>query len=342
MGQQSMIIVALSSLLLSISVFGIMGGWDSSSETTATLFEREQSLNITRSGVNLTVAKLRKQKTWRTGFSDLAVAGGRVSVKIESLGEDTVRIFSAGTISGFTHQSEVVAKLSSIFPNVESALTVFGDSVEFTNDGKAFKIDGRDYKLGGETLGSYAPVSGIGVQSGKIVEDVEKNLDPKLTDQIQGKGGAPSIGDFNTSNLTALQTFYKERATMILPPGKYASNVVLSTIAHPEIVYVPGDLEWAGTISGAGILVVDGALTMKGTIKWEGIVLALSGTVNVDFDGLGSPTIIGTVWVGNNTSAGVTKVKISGNPTIKYSYITLMTVLGNLGLLEVEIISYYE
>ncbi len=126
MGQQALIIVALSSLLVGVSVLGFMGAWDYSNETTASLFEREQALNITRSGVNLAISRLRQQKTWRTGFSNFAVSGGSVSVRIVDMGLDTVRITSVGTINGVQHTSVLEAKLSSIFPTVESALTVFG------------------------------------------------------------------------------------------------------------------------------------------------------------------------------------------------------------------------
>ncbi|PLX23218.1 MAG: hypothetical protein C0600_15660 [Ignavibacteria bacterium] len=342
MGQQSMIIVVLSSLLLSISVFGIMSGWNFSNETTAELFEREQALNITRSGVNMAVSKLRKQKTWRTGFDEVRVAGGSVSVGVQSLGLDTVRIISVGTINGFSHQAEVVAKLSSIFPNVESALTVFGDSVEFHNDGKSFLIDGRDYMPNATGFGPYPPVSGMGVQSEKIVKDLKSHLDPKIENNFQGAGGVPSIGSFSPSDLAALHKFYADRATTTLPPGAYAYNGVFGTLDDPEIVYVPGDLEWNGTIKGSGILVVDGKLQLSGNIAWDGIILTLSGDVTIELGGTGNPHILGTVWVGNTDPSNITDVTITGNPSIKYSYLTLMTVLGNLGLLDVEILSYYE
>lgn len=342
MGQQSMIIVVLSSMLLSISVFGIMSGWNFSNETTAELFEREQALNVSRSGVNLAISKLRKKKVWRTGFHDLPVAGGVVNVGVKTLGDDTVRIISVGTINGHSHQSDVVAKLSSIFPNVESALTVFGDSVEFHNDGKAFLVDGRDYLPDAKGFGPYPAVSAMGVQSEKIVKDIKNHLDPKIANNFQGAGGSPSIGSFSTTDLVALHKFYSERATIRLPAGSYSYNGIFGTLDDPEIVHVPGDLMWNGTIKGSGILVVDGKLQLSGNIQWDGIILTLSGDVTIELGGTGNPHILGTVWVGNTDPSNITDVTITGNPSIKYSYLTLMTVLGNLGLLDVEIISYYE
>ncbi len=342
MGQQSFIIVALSSLLLSVSLIGFMGNWDFSNETTATLFEREQALNVARSGVNMAVSRLRRQKTWRDGYTDVSVAGGSVSVRITDLGLDSVRIQSRGTINGVPHNILVEAKLSSIFPNVESALTVFGDSVSVTNAGKSFDIDGRDWNIDG-TMGASPAVNGIGVQTSKTVTDVKTQLiNNAVADRIWGAGGQPSVGQFGATDLVKLQNFYKERRTIVLPAGSYSANAVYGTLAKPEIVHVPGNLQWTGTISGAGILVVDGQLVMKGNIKWQGIILALSGDVTMDLGGTGNPSIMGTIWIGNSDPTKPTRVNILGNPSIKYSYQTLNTVLGNLGLLAVEIYKYYE
>jgi hypothetical protein len=325
-----------------MSVLGFMGAWDFSNNATATLFEREQALNITRSGVNLAISKLRHQKSWRTGFTNLSVSGGNVTVSVIDLGLDTVRITSRGTINGVTHNSVLEAKLSSIFPAVESALTIFGDSVQLTSNGKAFSIDGNDYNIDG-TPGTSPAVNGVGVQSVESVADVAAQLAAaSITDCVIGKGGTPSIGDFSSSNLTELHKFYKDRATIILPSGSFAGNAVYGSLDIPEIVYVPGDLTWTGTITGTGILVVDGQLTMKGKVTWRGIVLAMSGDVLIDIGGTGTPSIIGTVWVGNTDPTAVTDVHMNGNPTIRYSYSTLMTILGNLGLLDVEVFRYYE
>lgn len=345
MGQQAIIIVALASLLVGISVTGFMGVWDYSNETTATLFEREQALNVSRSGVNLAVSQLRQQKSWRAGYTNLATAGGTVTVGIVDLGLDTVRITSVGTINNRTHTTVVDAKLSSIFPTVESALTVFGDSVHVSSSGKSFLIDGSDYRIDG-TKSANPSVHGLGVQSGESAQDVITQLETQsggsIAENVQGKGGAPSVGTFNTSNLNDLHQFYKDRATIILPAGKYASNTVIGSLERPEILYVPGDLEWSGTIIGTGILVVDGQLIMKGNIEWRGIVLAMSGDVTLELGGSGNPSILGTAWIGNKDPNKVTDVKVNGNPSIRYSYELLMTVLGNLGLLQVEMLRYYE
>ncbi len=217
--------------------------------------------------------------------------------------------------------------------------------MELSSDGKSFLIDGNDHNPDGSP-GIYPAVKGVGVQSMESVGDIKTQLATAkggaITDRVIGAGGVGSVGAFSSSNLSQLHQFYKDRKTILLPAGKYANNAVMGTIDKPEIVYVPGNLEWSGTIQGAGILVVDGQLIMKGKIEWKGIVLAMSGDVIIELGGTGTPSIMGTVWVGNTNPANVTHVHMNGNPTVAYSYTTLMTVLGNLGLLGVEVIKYWE
>lgn len=342
MGQQSIIIAVLASTLLSISAIGFFGKQTESTNTASTQVEQQQAYNVATTGVNLALAKLRKEKTWRSGYSNLSVASGRCNLTVTDIGTDTVRIVSQGLVGTQQHQSIVVAKLSSIFPTVESALTIFGDSVDFSNDGKAFDIDGRDYKNDGTTLGANPAVYGVGVQKTKIVNDINADLKAgKITANVLGKGGTPSVGTFSTTDLVALFNQYKGLATRTASPI-ISGNTMFGTLSSPEIVYVNGNLDWSGTISGAGILVVNGSIKMSGNISWKGIILTLSGDVQMNLGGSGNPHLIGTTFVGNTTKDQITKVNVTGNPSIKYSYSILQTILANLDLLAIEIISYYE
>jgi hypothetical protein len=342
MGQQSMIIVLLGSLMLSFSVFGFMGMWSNSTDTIADQYEREQAYNAATSAVNLSFSKLRLNKSWRTGYNGLSVANGTASLRVFDIGVDTVQIEAVGNYNGVQHRVSCVAKLRSIFPTVNSALTVFGDSVDFTNNGKSFWIDGRDHNAD-FSLGSNPAVDGIGLESSKVAEDVTNQVVSNGVDNlIVGQSGPPSIGTFPPMDLQQLRDYYAALRTMVIPPGKYANNAVLGTLAKPEIVHVPGDLEWDGVITGAGILVVDGALRLKGKITWSGIVLTLSGDVIIELGGTGTPRLLGTTFIGNKAGAVSTHVHVDGNPAILYSYSVIQTVLANLNLLRVEVIKYWE
>ncbi len=342
MGQQSLIIVLLASFMLSLSIGGYVGLWDRSTETSTNHFETEQAVSVSASGVNMAITKLRREKNWRTGFNAVSVAGGTCSVQIVDLGIDTVQIHSLGVIGPSRHISVVDVKLSSIFPMVTSALTVFGDSVDFTNIGKSFWIDGRDHLEDG-SLGPYPAVDGIGVETADVQADVISDITANgVANLVTGRNPIASVGQFSNMDLQQLRDFYVNYATITLPPGSYASNENFGSMARPEIVHIPGDLEWKGVITGAGILIVDGELSFKGKIQWKGIIITLSGAVKIELAGTGTPILTGTVLVGNNDPTKVTNVNVTGNPQILYSYGVIQKVLANLNLLRVEIIKYYE
>jgi hypothetical protein len=343
MGQQSIIIAVLSSFLLTMAVGGMTGAWNLSTDTIATQFEEEQAMNVANSGINLAISNLRQSKSWRTGYTNLTVANGSVTVRITDLGTDSVRINSTGTYGTATRTAVVHAKLSSIFPTAESALTIFGDSVEFDNDGKAFIVDGRDYTSNGSSFGGHDPVYGISVTANKIADYLKKDITAgKIASNVQGKGGSPSVGTFSNTNLDSLMNLYRTYATVKLPGGKYTGNAVYGTLDNPQIVHVSGTLEWKGNVTGAGILIVDGALLMGGNVEWKGIVMALSGDATLELGASGTPNIIGSSFIGSKNVSGVTKVHLNGNPSVKYSYSVLETVLAKLNLLQVEVTSYWE
>ncbi|MDH7516688.1 MAG: hypothetical protein QHI48_12540 [Bacteroidota bacterium] len=343
MGQQSMILVIMTSLLLGGAVMAFMGEWDTSTNTTTRQFSEEHALNVANSGMNLAVSRLRQNKLWRAGFTNLAVGGGTVTVGITDLGVDTVRVTSTGTYNGVTRRVVAVVRLGSIFPTVQSALAVYGDSVTFTNAGKSFLFDGSDYKADGVTLSGNPPVWGLGVQQDKIVDYLKNQITlDGVAPNVLGLGSTPSVGKFTADSIKVLRDFYKGMATRVLSAGKYSGNAVIGTLAAPEICYIPGNLEWDGTITGAGILVVDGQLLLKGKVSWSGIVIAVAGGLTLDLGASGTPALLGTTLVGNDNPLRITNVKVNGNPSVKYSYEAVATVLANLDLLRVQILSYYE
>jgi hypothetical protein len=344
MGQQMMIIALLSSFLLSAGVLGMMGVWQDSTDIAASRFEEEQAINIASTGVNMGISRLRQNKNWRSGYSNVSISdGGTVSVRLTNIGLDSVRVTSVASFNNTNHTTIAEVELSSIFPTVESALTIYGDSVNFTNAGKSFNIDGRDYNPDG-SKGAADDVHGIGVANTKIQAELKKQLvDGSISPNVIGKGGTGSVGTTVTTktDLLELRTFYKSLATLTLAPGAYSGNAVYGTLDYPEIVYVPGDLEWSGTVSGAGILVVDGALLLAGKVSWQGIIIAVSGEVELELGSSGTPSLIGTTLIGSSKS-NITNVHVNGNPQIKYSHLAIETVLQKLNLLNVAILSYYE
>jgi hypothetical protein len=105
---------------------------------------------------------------------------------------------------------------------------------------------------------------------------------------------------------------WKELATICLPAGKYSGSATFGTAAAPEIVYVNGDLEWTGNITGYGILVVSGDLVAKGTVTWKEMAIAYSGDVRMQVGSSGTPNFPGTCFIGTATFKEITNVHFNG------------------------------
>jgi hypothetical protein len=345
MGHQLIMLSVLASIFLSAGMITMVQNWQGSSRSVATQYNVEQANNVSNSGIQLSLSKLRLNRDWRTGFTNLALAGGTCTLTVTDIGTDSVQIRSTGTFSGATHTCIVRAKLRSIFPVVESALTMYGDSVTFSNAGKSFSIDGNDYLEDGTTkVTGGTPVYGMGVYQQKTVNQLKKYLtDGKVESNVDGKNGAPSVGLFTNNELIdSLHNMYKSLATITLSAGKYSGNATFGSSSVPEVVYCPGDMEWTGTIAGYGILVVSGDLVAKGGVTWKGIVIAYSADVDMNVGSSGTPNFLGTCFIGTANSKKINNVHFNGNPYVRYSSATIRNVLTKLNLMSVEVISYYE
>lgn len=78
-------------------------------------------------------------------------------------------------------------------------------------------------------------------------------------------------------------------------------NTVYGTPDDPMIVYVEGDLEFGGGISGAGIIMVEGNIAWNGTPDYKGLIVTLGGTYTIDGGGTGGDHA-GSVVVLNHQS----------------------------------------
>ena len=72
----------------------------------------------------------------------------------------------------------------------------------------------------------------------------------------------------------------------------------------PMVVYVEGDLEMGGNVSGAGIIMVEGDIFWNGTPNWEGLIVTLGGSYTIDGGGVGGDHAGSVVVLNNNGDIG--------------------------------------
>ncbi len=342
MGNQSFVIVVLGTILLTMTIVNFSSVWVKSTQTASSEIEVQQALNVASSGVNMALSRLRQNRAWRTGFSDLSIANGECDVTVVDCGTDSIRITSTGRCGDVEHTSSLIVCFTPIIPAVTGAVTIYGDSVAFDNSGKSFAIDGRDHRIDGSLSGGTA-LNGISVEETHSERSVEaKLIKGKVGSNVTGSGSAPSVGTVTLTSLLSLRDQLRAMATVNLPAGHTSGNAVYGSMAAPVIAYIPGDARWTGNITGYGILVIDGNLEMGGNCEWHGLVVSVSHDRDAYLGGSGTPLIIGAAIVGNDETNGITNLHVNGTPDFLYSAATLSTIYDNLNMMDIAVSSYWE
>lgn len=220
--------------------------------------------------------------------------------------------------------------VGAVFP---SALTLNGPSPILENmpNSVIYKIDGSDQNSCGETADPLRPA--IGGYDDPDADPPTTSVDtiigelPK-PENYTGLGASPSVVNvFGTmgetfSTPTGLKAFVDATAAA---PGAYVygddpSSIALGSAANPAVIFVDGDLTLSGTTDGYGILLVTGKLSMSGSFRWHGVIMAIGDGI-AEYDGGGTPEIIGTVFVSKIWDSWTTKNLLPslGSPSMDWN-----------------------
>jgi hypothetical protein len=242
-------------------------------------------------------------------------------------------------------------KFKSTF-NLDSPLVVEGDHVLPSEpsmwNGNAFNING----------GSHVGISTIDPNTANAnspLLDMKGYLAKNQNNNIQGASLTPSIADITAAVTTdpdksmLLDPAYLYNFAMNVVPqfadGVYQGNVSWSggtqpdlgtydytkpyndPSQHPKTIWVNGDCDMSGNMTGGGLLVVTGKLNCSGSLVYNGLVLVI-GQGNLDFAGLNNG-VHGGIFVVNATNTngtitfGTPKWSISGNSNITFDSNTI-------------------
>lgn len=219
-----------------------------------------------------------------------------------------------------------VRKNVPIFPRVGA---VYVDpAVALDLGGNKFLIDGNDYDAHGNLTGGEA-LPGISTLEGETAGDnmslLLGQLSDKVYEQVQGSGGEPSLDEATDVDLNSLIETIKKLKVNDLPPDTYDNVNVPPNLGDYfnddfQVTHTEGDLHFAGTVTGSGILVVDGSLVVTGQFTYHGIVI-VRGDIRLSGGGAEIHTF-GSVMVGESLSAIDsldTDLTVGGNADLFYS-----------------------
>ena len=335
MSRTIMIVVIGLSIITSFIILQLNANSKEGLRTTLDYYEQTQSRLIANSGVEVYLEKMRRDKTLSGTYNNNSLMDGSYDISIT--GPDSMLVItSIGNFSGVSHKSIVKAKREPVdMPPVFGALFVSSTTMDLNMNGN-LEIDGNDYNTDGSP-GPNPPMPGIAVDDPSDSAFIVNDLKPKIANDIEGAGGAPSVGsvDDETDWLEVTQNIIFA-ADFTLPTGTYSSES-FGTQVDPKITYVDGTVHLSGTASGAGIMVINGNLTMSGDFKYYGIIIVY-GNSTIETDIVGNGGIYGsTILVGQQVD-----IHASGNASFYYSSSAINNAKMNLKSSRFIIDSWWE
>ncbi len=117
----------------------------------------------------------------------------------------------------------------------------------------------------------------------------------------------PSALNNDPNSITVENPEYLNYGARFIDPGSDTFTTQAETFGTnetPQVTYIAGDADMAGSISGAGILVVEGNLKWNGTPNFDGLILVLGGGFEVYGGGQGGnfagSLMVVNIWNGHD------------------------------------------
>lgn len=335
MGKGILIIVLGMSIIISLLIVNLNANDSQGSKATVGYFNQMQARLISNSGIEVYLEKLRRNKTLSGSFLGNNLMNGTYDIYIS--GPDTaLTIRSIGHFSGVSHTTVITARRDPVsLPSVNSSLYMSANNLGLNLAGN-ININGNDHNMDG-TAGPNPALPGIGVTSPSDSEYVNDDLKPKISNAIQGEGGAPSIRTVtDTTNWEEITQNFIFAADTTVPSGTYSSGS-FGSLTSPKITYVNGNVQLSGTANGYGVMVVNGNLTMSGNFTFYGIVIAY-GQSQITTMTTGNAGIYGgSIFVGQSINFQAT-----GNAQFFYSSQAINNAKTNLKSSRFQVLSWWE
>ena len=193
MGKGILILVVGVAGLISLLIVNLNANTNRSLDTTLDMYKTTQARLISNSGIEIYLEKMRRDKDLTGTFMDNELLGGKYNLYVSGP-DSNLTIRAVGYYEDKVHTSIVNAKRKPVtMPGVNSALYISSNNVSLHLNGNV-DIDGTDHKMTG-TAGTGTPLPGIGVDDATDSAYVIDNVKSKISKDIKGLGGAPSVSD---------------------------------------------------------------------------------------------------------------------------------------------------
>ncbi|WP_445664069.1 hypothetical protein [Fodinibius sp. AD559] len=341
MGRAMLIICAGMLVALGIVAMGTSSQGKLLTKKTVEYAQKTQALNAAHTAIQIVTQEINEKgienmdqqyvddRNSSNTWTPSTINGADIVLSIEFLNsdwetnpyfeEDKVRVISQATLDN-KYEADVksvyvVAPFSNLVPDFTGALQLPTGYGSLTVDGSAHEINGTDPNCSDSRppIAVNNSATKDGLQSHDLNLDgdiaVDNQLDYEPTDELIARLE-------NSSNATTVNSDYSEN---------------LGTAEDPGVFFIDGNVKLTGQQSeGYGIMVIkdsahmdyedqDGnTVSIRGNFEFNGLVIFENAKL---FDGHGTPTINGSVLVGdtNPDDTNEIEVDIGGNISINYT-----------------------
>lgn len=302
---------ANQSRLASIDSETALKAWNASAYTNAV-----SALEAAAQKILLDPAWANSGETYNQSFPE-----GPARVTVDRQGR-IITLNSLATVENTNVQIE--ARYEWLFdfslPNVESAMGIYSEKLDFNIAGSAFSISGHDYFSNGTINPDGQSVYGIAVNHEKNKDLILDELNNNQKDKITGSGGTPSIEhiSYDVAQLEQLIAMLIKNAD-VYHTGKYTAQGAgsLGTRENPQIVVVDGILE-VSNATGVGIIIIKdgGEMDVRGNLDhYEGLIFVQGAARLVR----GNIKVFGAMFFGGEDPELEIDIDLRGNVHIAYS-----------------------
>lgn len=338
MGRAMLIICAGTLVSLGIVAMSTSNQGKMLTQKTVEYAQQTQAKNSAHTAIQIAMQKINEDETWAKNHDSsnpwvTTIDGVVDSLYVDYIYEatdywkpDSIRMVSKSTIvndnqpdfKGRVVSVHLKAPFSNLVPEFESALTIATDQVNFDASGSASMSGNAPDGSGCEDK----PVMSIADQSGGS-EDSTSYANELNDIETTGSPKVKVNKDLNYEPTDELIDRLEDSPDRVNVDGDYQDS--LGTADDPGIFFIQDGANLTGSqSSGYGIMVVqsggdmtyDGELKVAGNFEWNGLIIFENA---YDFDGRGTPTINGSVLIGNTSDyTDDINVNITGNIHMQY------------------------
>jgi hypothetical protein len=339
MGRALLFLCTGSFVIFGMIQLGVFDRQGSINEMNVNLVETAEARNIANSALERVLFQIVDNPNLRATPEDpILFIYGTSTANVAIVDRNTpgvtippsiIEVRSVGIVGESNALAIARLEISGGLPQINGAMGIFTDNLDFNVAGSAFLISGDDKNVDG-TDGTMGSLPGIAVNSLDAFNEINSSLNSSQKERVQGEdvGGDASLSYNPDMDGTELEAFIQraiDNADVTYDNYVASGEGSLGTPEDPKILVFDGILE-VKNATGAGIIIIKegGTLDARGNFdNYQGLII-IQGRADMT---RGNINIIGAMLFGGENPSIEIDIDFRGNVHIQYS----SQVLSSLG-----------